>query len=157
MLASFPAQVDIRQHAAHGDNIRLADAIVARARQPGDAVLYASADARNMAAAHPYGLAALRNIALDRAPAPSGTLAGTYLPDNAVRGRLAGIRRAWVVRIGGASPVRLPLLHGLRFQLVREWRPSDIWLMLYRHRDRPYRPVREPRRARPAAGTRWRP
>ena len=144
---------------AHGDNIRMADAIVAAARRPGDAVLYASTGARNMAAAYPDGLAALRNIALDRAPIPSGTLAGTYLPALAVRRRLAAVRRVWVVEVSReAGPQRLPLLLGLRFRIVRKWHVSDIWLMLYRHRHRhshhhPYQ--RQPpylRLAAPATG-----
>ena len=88
-----------------------------------------------MAAAYPDGLAALRNIALDRAPIPSGTLAGTYLPALAVRRRLAAVRRVWVVEVSReAGPLRLPLLQGLRFRIVRKWHVSDIWLMLYRHR-----------------------
>jgi mannosyltransferase len=148
VLIGVPAQVDVRRHAAHGDNIRMADIIVARAWRPGDAVLYASADARNMASAYPYGLAALRNIALDRGPIPSGTLAGTYLPAAAVRGRLSRVRRTWVVEVGRAGPARLPLLRGLRFQLVRQWRPSDISLLLYRHRDRQYRRATGTRRLR---------
>jgi hypothetical protein len=90
-----------------------------------------------MAAAYPDGLAALRNIALDQAPIPSGTLAGTYLPAPAVRLRLAGVRRVWVVEVRkDAMPVRLPLLSGLHFRLARKWRTSDIWLMLYRHQRR---------------------
>ena len=135
LLIAVPAQLAVRRPGAHGDNIRMADAIVAAARRPGDAVLYASTGARNMAAAYPDGLAALRNIALDRAPIPSGTLAGTYLPAPAVRRRLAGVRRVWVVEVSReAGPQRLPLLQGLRFRIVRKWRVSDIWLMLYRHR-----------------------
>jgi hypothetical protein len=31
-------------------------------------------------------------------------------------------------------PLRLPLLQGTGFRLVRKWRTSDIWLMLYRRR-----------------------
>jgi hypothetical protein len=88
-----------------------------------------------MPAAYPDGLAALRNIALDRGPVPSGTLAGTYLPAPAVRGRLASVHRVWVVEVRKDSmPLRLPLLQGTGFRLVRKWRTSDIWLMLYRHR-----------------------
>jgi mannosyltransferase len=137
VLVGLPAQLDVRQHGAHGDNIRMADAFVTAARRPGDAVLYASTGARNAAAAYPDGLAALRNIALDQAPIPSGTLAGTYLPAPAVRLRLAGVRRVWVVEVRkDAMPVRLPLLSGLHFRLVRKWRTSDIWLMLYRHQRR---------------------
>ncbi len=134
VLIGFPAQLEVRWHGSHGDNIRMADAIVAAAARPGDAVLYASTGARNMSAAYPDGLAALRNIALDRGPVPSGTLAGTYLPAPAVRRRLAGVHRVWVVEVRkDAMPVRLPLLQGTGFRLVRKWRTSDIWLMLYRH------------------------
>src|ERR1022692_1778409 len=135
VLVAFPAQLQARWRGAHGDNIAMADAIVAAARRPGDAVLYASTGARNMPAAYPDGLAALRNIALDRGPVPSGTLAGTYLPAPAVRGRLASVHRGWVVEVRKDSmPLRLPLLQGTGFRLVRKWRTSDIWLMLYRHR-----------------------
>ena len=137
LLIAVPAQLAARRPGAHGDNIRMADAIVAAARRPGDAVLYASTGARNMAAAYPDGLAALRNIALDRAPIPSGTLAGTYLPAPAVRRRLAAVHRVWVVEVSReAGPQRLPLLQGLRFRIARKWHVSDIWLMLYRHRHR---------------------
>jgi mannosyltransferase len=135
VLVAFPAQLQARWRGAHGDNIAMADAIVAAARRPGDAVLYASTGARNMPAAYPAGLAVLRNIALNQGPVPSGTLAGTYLPAPAVRGRLAGVHRVWVVEVRKDSmPLRLPLLQGTGFRLVRKWRTSDIWLMLYRHR-----------------------
>jgi mannosyltransferase len=154
MLIGLPAQVQVRSSSAHGDNIRMADDIVAAAMRPGDAVLYASAAARNMAAAYPEGLAALRNIALARAPVPTGTLAGTYWPAAAVRRQLAHVRRTWVVQVGGTSPQRLPLLAGAGFRLVRSWRPSGIWLLLYQHRNRPYYRHREPRRVRTAAVTR---
>jgi mannosyltransferase len=133
VLIALPAQLDVRRPGAHGDNVRMADAIVAANRQPGDAVLYGSTGARNMAAAYPDGLAALRNVALDRPPIPSGTLAGTYLAEPAVRRRLAGVRRVWVVEARkDAGPLRLRLLHGTGLRLVRSWRTSDIWLMLYR-------------------------
>jgi len=157
VVTGLPAQVDVRSHGAHGDNIRMADTIVAAARRPGDAVLYASADARLLAAAYPFGLAALANIALDRAPDPSDTLAGTYLPDSVVRRRLAGAGRIWVVGIGGTRPARPELLPGLRYRLVRSWGPSDIWLMLYQHRDRSYRRRPKPYPDRPAAVPRMRP
>jgi mannosyltransferase len=133
VLTGLPAQFGVRQQGSHGDNIRMADAIVAAASHPGDAVLYASAGARYLPAAYPDGLARLRNIAIDRAPIPSGTLAGTYLPAPAARQRLAGVRRVWVVEVRkGASPFRLTLPQGAGFRLVRTWRTSDIWLMLYR-------------------------
>ena len=154
LLAALPAQAAVRWHGAHGDNIKLADSIVAQTRRPGDAVLYASADAGEIAAAYPYGLAALRNIALDQPPIPSGTLAGTYRPAAAVRGLLTQVRRVWVVEVGHGSLVRLPLLHGAGFQLVRSWRPRGLRLMLYQYRDKPYRRSREPWQANPGTGPR---
>ena len=140
VLTAFPAQIDVRHRGAHGDDIRMADSIIRAARHPGDAVLYADPDGRNMAAAYPYGLPELRNIGLKQAPISSGTLAGTYLPAAAVRQRLAGVRRVWVIEIPKRSGlVRLPVLRGLHFRLVRMWRPEGIWMMLYQHPARPGR------------------
>jgi mannosyltransferase len=145
VVLAVPAQVTDRRTAAHGDNIRLADREVAAAYQPGDAVLYVSQDARYMAAAYPYGLPSLRNIGLAQGRVLSGTLAGTYLPHPAIHRRLARVRRVWVVAVGIHPLAHLPLLHGLHFHLVRQYHPSDIWLLLYRH------PVRTPSQpSRPA-------
>ena len=152
ILIGLPAQFAVRGQAAHGDHIRRAGASVAMARRPGDVVLYASPAARDLPAAYPDGLAALRDIALARAPIPAGTLTGTYLPAASVARRLAGVRRVWVVEIG-ADPFRPPLVRGPHFRIVRKWHPSDIWLLLYRHRDKPFR-YWAPRPAQPAPGTR---
>ena len=46
-----------------------------------------------------------------------------------VRQRLAHVSRVWVVEYG--HRVRLPILNGLHFRLVRAWQTSDIWLFLY--------------------------
>ena len=151
VLMGLPAQLAARGQGAHGDNIRRADAIVSIARRPGDVVLYASPAARYLPAAYPGGLAALPDIALASGPIPTGTLTGTYQPPAAVARRLAAVRRVWVVEIG-AAPFRPQLVRGRHFRIVRKWHPSDIWLLLYRHRDTPYR-YWAPRPAQPAPGT----
>jgi mannosyltransferase len=154
VVLALPGQIVARHTAAHGDNVRLADREVAAAYRPGDAVLYVSRDARYMAAAYPYGLSELRNIWLASGKIPSGTLAGTYLPRPVIHQRLARLHRVWVVAVGIHPLAQLPLLHGLHFRLVRQYHPSDIWLLLYWHQvlppsqpAQPPRPTAEPRPA----------
>jgi hypothetical protein len=85
--------------------------------------------AENFAEAYPFGIRDLNNIAQARTPIQSATLIGTFLPDPVVRQRLAHVSRVWVVEYG--HRVRLPILNGLHFRLVRSWQTSDIWLFLY--------------------------
>jgi hypothetical protein len=133
-VIAVPGQLNARRPAAHGDNVRQADRIIAASRQPGDAVLYTGRDARYMAAAYPFGLPQLRNIALKRTKDASATLAGTYLHGPHLRHRLmirAG--RLWVVSVG-ANRQHLRIMAGLDYRLVRVDQTSDLWLSLYVHR-----------------------
>ena len=59
----------------------------------------------------------------------TGNLVGTLLPAAVIRARLDHIRRLWLVESGPRPHPRL--LHGLGFRLLRKWRPSKIWLLLY--------------------------
>ena len=131
---AVPGQLNARRPAAHGDNIRQADRIIAENRQPGDAVLYTGRDARYMAAAYPYGLPELRNVALKRTKNASATLAGTYLHGPHLRHRLmTRVQRLWVVSVG-ANRQHLRIMAGLDYRLVRVYQTSDLWLSLYVHR-----------------------
>ena len=152
VVLALPGQIADRHTAAHGDNVRLADREVAAAYHHGDAVLYVSRAARYMAAAYPYGLPELRNIWLASGKIPSGTLAGTYLPRPVIHQRLARVHRVWVVAVGAHPLANLPLLHGLHFRLVRQYHPSDIWLLLYWHHVLP--PPPSAQSVRPTAGPR---
>jgi mannosyltransferase len=134
---AVPGQLNARRPAAHGDNIRQADRIIAENRRPGDAVLYTGRDARYMAAAYPFGLPELRNVALKRTKTASATLAGTYLHGPHLRHRLmTRDQRLWVVSVG-ASRQHLRIMAGLGYRLVRVYQTSDLWLSLYVHRSPP--------------------
>jgi len=124
-----PAQLAVRKPDGHGTNIRQANAIVAIQRRPGDAVLYVGNDAKYLPAAYPGGFARLDDIDQARTPAQAGNLVGADLPRQVTRERLGRVRRLWLVKIGHRPHVRL--LDGLGFRLVRQWRTSDIWLLLY--------------------------
>jgi mannosyltransferase len=131
---AVPGQLNARRPAAHGDNIRQADRIIAENRRPGDAVLYTGRDARYMAAAYPFGLKELRNVALKRTKTASATLAGTYLHGPHLRHRLmTRVQRLWVVSVG-ANRQHLRIMAGLGYRLVRVYQTSDLWLSLYVHR-----------------------
>jgi len=134
---AVPGQLNARRPAAHGDNIRQADRIIAENRRPGDAVLYTGRDARYMAAAYPFGLKELRNVALKRTKTASATLAGTYLHGPHLRHRLMPrVQRLWVVSVG-ANRQHLRIMAGLGYRLVRVYQTSDLWLSLYVHRSPP--------------------
>jgi mannosyltransferase len=131
VVAAFgvPTQLAVRKPDGHGTNIRKANAIVARSRRPGDAVLYLGNDSKYFPAAYPGGFAKLDDIGQAKTPSQAGNLVGARLPARVIRERLAHIRRLWLVRLGSRPHVRL--LDGLGFRLVRHWRASDIWLLLY--------------------------
>ena len=134
---AVPGQLNARRPAAHGDNIRQADRIIAENRRPGDAVLYTGRDARYMAAAYPFGLKELRNVALKRTKTASATLAGTYLHGPHLRHRLmTRVQRLWVVSVG-VNRQHLRIMAGLGYRLVRVYQTSDLWLSLYVHRSPP--------------------
>jgi len=125
----LPAQQAVRAPDGHGTDIRGANAIVASARRPGDAVLYLGTDSKYFPAAYPSGFAKLDNIAQDKTPNEAANLIGTQLHAAVVRQRLSRVRRVWVVKLG-AYP-HDPLLGGLPFRLIGSWRISDIWLLLF--------------------------
>jgi mannosyltransferase len=131
-LLGLSTQLAIRGPAGHGDNIRRADAIIAAHRHPGDAVIYVGHDAHYFTAAYPYGLPQLDNIAQRESPAQARNLSGTTLPAAAVRHRLAGIARIWV--IGTSAHRTTPDLAGLPVRRLQAWRIGRIWLVLYQQR-----------------------
>jgi mannosyltransferase len=137
LVIGLPTQAFQRSAVGHGINIRLVDRIVARHREPGDALLNVSSrrgadkgtGEHTMEAAYPYGLARLRDISTGQSPEQSGTLGGTYAPTQVIRARAATARRIWVVE--WTSPRPVVLLDGLGFRLVRRWDIQGLWLRLY--------------------------
>jgi mannosyltransferase len=124
-----PTQLAIRKPDGHGTDIRKANAIVARARRPGDVVLFLGNDAKYLPAAYPGGFARLDDIDQAKTPSEAGNLVGARLPARVTRARLGHVRRLWLVRIGSWPHPRV--LDGLGFRPVRHWRVTGIWLLLY--------------------------
>jgi mannosyltransferase len=133
-VLGVPAQLAVRLPYGHGTNIRAANAIVAKTRRPGDAVLYLGTDTKYFPAAYPGGFAKLDNIAQLRTPSQARNLTGTDRDGSAVRQRLAHVRRVWLVRLGPYP--HDPMLGGLRFRLIRHWHVSGVWLLLFAHAGR---------------------
>jgi len=111
LIAGAPTQLGQRTYAGHYDNIRALDHIVAANHRPGDYVLYTNPNSESFGAAYSFGLAKLPNIALNRGPIASATLAGTVAPLAQIKARLARAKRVWVVEINHL--VTDPLLLGL--------------------------------------------
>jgi mannosyltransferase len=138
LVAGLHIQLAQRRPDGHGINIRAADRIVARHREPGDALLNVSAQSgprkgsgeRTLEAAYPYGLARLRDVSAGVSPQQSATLGGTYAPASVIRQRLAGVRRLWVVEWTTPKPVLI--LRGQGFTLVHRWEvKGHLWLRLF--------------------------
>jgi mannosyltransferase len=128
-LLGLPAQQAARQPDGHGENIRLADHIVAADMHRGDAAIFNNRTEESWTFAYRYGFAELADIGQAETPAQSGTLTGTSLPAAVVRRRLSRLPRVWVVDV--RYRVRAPKLDSKDFRLARRWRVDDIWLFLY--------------------------
>lgn len=128
-LLGVPTQGALRAPGGHGTNIRAVDSIVAAAMRPGDGALYVGHDAKYVPAAYPYGLARVRDVGRRRTPSQAGNLTGSRLTGPALRRRLRGVPRLWVVKIG--SRPHPAITRTLHFRLVRAWHRTGIWLLLY--------------------------
>jgi mannosyltransferase len=129
VLLALPAQFRERRPAGHGDNIRGLDALIAAAARPGDGVYYVQEGARTAAAAYPYGLDRLRDVALSRTAVQAGKLAGTNVGIPLLPARLARASRVWVVETKGRVPV--PVLRHLHYRVAGAWPESTLWAVLY--------------------------
>jgi mannosyltransferase len=105
LIAGAPTQANQRTTAGHYDDILALDHIVAANAKPGDYVLYTNPNSESFAAAYPFGLAKLRNIALKQGPIASGTLAGTNVPIAQLKSRLSHAKRLWVIEINELQAV----------------------------------------------------
>jgi mannosyltransferase len=132
-LIALPAQLSERGPAGHGDGIRQLDQILSVQRRPGDVVLYTGdGGLRTFAAAYPYGLGTLPDVALGGTPARSRSIGGTNAPVARIRDRLSGARRVWVPGTPNSPAATVPALSGLPFRLVRTWAlAGNVWLALY--------------------------
>ncbi|MER6530968.1 glycosyltransferase family 39 protein [Streptomyces sp. NPDC001508] len=79
------------------DNLAAVSRVAARELRPGDPVLFVPGQARATALAYPAGFRGVRDVALATGAPASGTLYGTEVDAKALRRRLAGLDRVWVV------------------------------------------------------------
>ena len=128
-LTAVPGQQAVRGPQGRFENIRWLDQIIAARELPGDAVLYSWSGWRQAAAAYPYGLARLDDVAQDETPLQAGNLLGTDLPAAEVIKRLRAVSRVWLVQMNISQ--QDPLLAGHDFRLVQTWQVADVWLQLY--------------------------
>jgi mannosyltransferase len=129
ILLGLPAQLRERHPAGHGDNIRGLDNLLAAAARPGDGVYYKQEGARTAAAAYPYGLDQLRDVALSRTAVQANKLAGTNVGIPLLPSRLARARRIWVIETKGRVPV--PILRHMHYRPGGAWSESTLWAVLY--------------------------
>lgn len=100
----------LRSPEGRPDDQREVARLVQRVASPGDAVLFLGGDRRMAAVAYPKAFAGLKDVALDRPPARSGTLYGTELPPDRLRAALGNVPKVWVLegtgrqRAAGAAP-----------------------------------------------------
>jgi len=128
-LTAVPGQQAVRGPQGRFENIRWLDQIIAARELRGDAVLYSWSGWRQAAAAYPYGLARLDDVAQDETPLQAGNLLGTDLPAAEVIKRLRAVSRVWLVQMNISQ--QDPLLAGHDFRLVQTWQVADVWLQLY--------------------------
>jgi mannosyltransferase len=123
-----PAQFAARAPNGHGTDIRRANAVVVADRQPGDAVLYLGNDSHYFPAAYSSGFGRLDDIGDRLTPSQAGNLVGVPFRTSVIRQRLAHVQRVWVIRLGAYPHDPLP---APGFHLVRQWRVSHIWMLLF--------------------------
>lgn len=93
-----------------GDNLATASALASRELRPGDPVLFLPSIGRRSALAYPKGFRGTRDVALAEGAQASGTLYGVELGPDALRRKLAGLERVWLI----AEP----------YALSTSWHPS---------------------------------
>lgn len=129
-VLGLPAQLAYRASDGHTDDIRLADRIVAAKYRGGDAVIFYTDWWRQLAAAYPYGLSRLQDIALGTTPVQDANLTGTPLPLPQIRRKLANVTRVWLVELEAKFHPD-PLLEDRAWHATETWQASDIWLVVY--------------------------
>ena len=129
-------QREIRQVTARTDDLRAVANVIAGHERPHDAILYLPRDTELVGVAYPAPFRRLRDIGQAQSPVVSATLRGLPASPRVVAGRLASIRRVWVVQWAhplsrsSAAPARLTrLLQGLR--LIGRWQVQSVVLRLF--------------------------
>ncbi|MFI1965962.1 glycosyltransferase family 39 protein [Streptomyces pathocidini] len=91
------AQRHVRSGESRLDDLRPIAEMVRAEAKPGDAVVFLAGTRRKAAIAYPKDFKGLRDVALDRSPAASGTLFGTELPPDRLKEALSKAQRIWLL------------------------------------------------------------
>ncbi|MFF9034236.1 hypothetical protein ACF090_02045 [Streptomyces sp. NPDC014892] len=107
MVALLPHSLAKRSPASRVDDVLATAVNVRHLKQPGDAVLFAPSARRDTALVSPGDFAGLRDIALTRSPAASGTLKGVEADPARIRTAMLAQRRILLVTDapGAARPL----------------------------------------------------
>ncbi|MGW7541477.1 glycosyltransferase family 39 protein [Streptomyces sp. NPDC054770] len=105
LAALLPVTVYLRTPDSRLDDVTAVDAAVRAAGSGADGILYLPARRRVWSLADPDAVRGLRDLALDRTPAASGTLYGTEAGPSVIRARLLAARRVVVLRDPAGQPL----------------------------------------------------
>ncbi|MFJ3304043.1 glycosyltransferase family 39 protein [Streptomyces sp. NPDC086549] len=105
VLALLPVTLYLRAPQSRVDDVTAVAAAVRTAGEGADGILYAPSRRRVWSLVDPDSVRGLRDLALDRGPADSGTLYGTEVVPSVIRSRLLAARRVVVLRDPAGQPV----------------------------------------------------
>ncbi|WP_405953161.1 glycosyltransferase family 39 protein [Streptomyces prunicolor] len=105
-LHGLPAYRNDRSAAHRPENLAAVSALAGRELRPGDPVLFLPSFWRVTALAYPGPFVGARDLALGESGARSGTLGGREVGPGALRARLAGVDRVWIVAQSNLLPSR---------------------------------------------------
>lgn len=97
-VSGLPAQREQRRADGHGEDLKGVAVYLSEHAQAGDAVLFAPWKLRVVATIYPDLTRGLTDAALAQSPISSATIHGRDVESKALRGRLAGHTRVWLVR-----------------------------------------------------------
>jgi mannosyltransferase len=97
LAGQLGAHRHVRSGQSRLDDLRPIAELVREEAKPGDGVLFLGNTRRKAAIAYPEAFKGLRDVALEKAPAESGTLFGTELPPNRLKEALSEAERVWLL------------------------------------------------------------
>lgn len=122
-----------RASTGHNEDVRAAAAVIASGKRPGDAIVWQPTLLRTDAAAYPDDFDGLDDVALAVSPNDSGTLTGVDTPTSILTGRLANVRRIWVMRLSRPLDAANPVQRAVEaegFRVTRSWTSAQTTLEL---------------------------
>ncbi|MCF3137512.1 hypothetical protein [Streptomyces olivochromogenes] len=105
LLALLPLSLSLRTPQSRLDDVTAVASAVRTAGKGADGILYLPGRRRVWSLAEPDSVSGLRDLALERGPADSGTLYGTEAAPSVIRSRVLAARRIVVLRDPAGQPL----------------------------------------------------